>query len=140
MTAAKSGVEHRPALMPSDVTGRPSLFDRFATLVSRFTSRAYFFVACLLVVLLWLPSYFLIADTNTWQLIINSLTTIVTFLLVALLQNTQTRAEAAMQQKLNAIADGLADLMTALAAGHPELQKDREELADAVGIELRESA
>jgi low affinity Fe/Cu permease len=138
MTAAKPRVAHRPPTMPSDVTGQPRLFDRFATMVSKFTSRALFFVACLLIVLLWLPSYFLIADTNTWQLIINSLTTIVTFLLVALLQNTQTRAEAAMQQKLNAIADGLADMMAALAGDHPELQKDREELADAVGLELRE--
>jgi low affinity Fe/Cu permease len=77
---------------------------------------------------------------DTWQLIINTLTTIVTFLLVALLQNTQTRADAAIQQKLNAIADGLADLMAALAADHPELDRDRRELADAVGLEQRESS
>jgi len=45
-----------------------------------------------------------------------------------------------MQQKLNAIADGLADLMAALAVDHPELDRDRRELADAVGLELRESS
>jgi low affinity Fe/Cu permease len=140
MTATEHRAEHRPALMPSDVAGRPSLFDRFATLVSQFASRAYFFVACLLIVVLWLPSYFLLSNIDTWQLIINTLTTIVTFLLVALLQNTQTRAEAALQQKLNAIADGLADLMAAVAADHPELRKDMTELADAVGLERRESA
>ena len=131
---------HEPAVMPSDVSGRPSFFDRFATLVSGFASRAYFFAGCLLIVALWLPSYFLLADLNTWQLIINTLTTIVTFLLVALLQNTQTRAEAAMQQKLNAIADALADLMGQLAENHPDLERDRRELADAVGLELREHA
>jgi low affinity Fe/Cu permease len=89
---------------------------------------------------LWLPSYFLLADVNTWQLIINTLTTIVTFLLVALLQNTQTRADAALQQKLNAIADALADLMGELAVDHPKLDRDRRELTEAVGLEQRESA
>lgn len=41
-----------------------------------------------LLVALWLPSYFLLGKLNTWQLIINTLATIVTFLLVILLQNT----------------------------------------------------
>jgi len=58
-----------------------------------------------------LPSYFLLGKLNTWQLIINTLTTIVTFLLVALPQNAQKRVDDAVQHKLNAIADGLANLM-----------------------------
>src|SRR5215468_216544 len=119
---------------------RPSIFDRFAEAASEFTSHGAFFIGCSLIVLLWLPSYFIVGNLNTWQLIINSLTTIITFLLVALLQNTQTRADAALQQKLNAIADGLADLMAAVAADHPELRKDLVELADAVGLERRESS
>jgi low affinity Fe/Cu permease len=139
MTKTDAPVHRRPAVMPSDVDGQPSFFDRFATLVSGFASRAYFFAACLLIVVLWLPSYFLLADLNTWQLIINTLTTIVTFLMVALLQNTQTRAEAALQQKLNAIADALADLMGELSEDHPSLAMDRRELAEAVGLEQRES-
>jgi len=61
------------------------------------------------------PSFLLLPDVDTWQLIINTITTIVTFLLVALLQNTQKRADEAVQHKLNAVADGLADLMEALA-------------------------
>jgi len=51
------------------------------------------------------PSFLLLPDVDTWQLIINTITTIVTFLLVALLQNTETRAENATQRKLNAISD-----------------------------------
>ena len=74
-------------------------------------SRAWFFVMCVLLVVLWAPSYFLLGELNTWQLIINTITTIVTFLLVALLQNTQKRADEAVQHKLNAIADALSDLM-----------------------------
>ena len=77
---------------------------------------------------MWAPSVILIRDINTWQLIINSIITIVTFLLVALLQNTQKRADGATQHKLNAIADGLSDLMCQLAAEHPELLNDGDEL------------
>jgi low affinity Fe/Cu permease len=50
------------------------------------------FVMCFLLVVLWAPSYFVLSKLTTWQLIINTLTTIVTFLLVALLQkHTKTR-------------------------------------------------
>jgi len=129
-------------LMPSDVRGKLSFFDRFASAASRFTSRAWFFALCLLVVLLWAPSYFLIGEVNTWQLIINSMTTIVTFLMVALLQNTQTRADNALQHKLNAIADGLADLMQATSEYREDerLREDVKELRAAVGLEDRESS
>lgn len=126
--------------MPSQVEPGLSVFDRFATVVSGFAARATFFVACVLMVLIWAPSYFLLGDIEVWQLIINTLTTIVTFLMVALLQNTQSRADAAIQHKLNAIAKGLADVMDAMDATHPELDKDHEELEAAVGLEERESA
>ena len=128
------------ATMPSDVSGGLSIFDRFATAASDFVSRAWFFVGCVLVVVLWAPLFFMLRDVDTWQLIINTLTTIVTFLLVALLQNTQKRADEATQHKLNAIADGLSDLMNELAAHHPELRHDCDELRQAVGLEKRESA
>jgi low affinity Fe/Cu permease len=88
----------------------------------------------------WLPSFFVFRDINTWQLIINTLTTIVTFLLVALLQNTQTRSDQAVHHKLNAIADALADLMERMSDERPELRKDREELRAAVGLEDREGS
>ncbi|WP_269456413.1 low affinity iron permease family protein [Rhodococcus qingshengii] len=88
----------------------------------------WFFVVCVVIVVLWAPSFFLLGTIDTWQLIINTVTTIVTFLLVALLQNTQKRSDDAVQHKLNAIADGLADLMKQLAQQHPELDKDLREL------------
>ena len=94
----------------------------------------------MLLVLLWAPSIFLLPDIDTWQLIINTITTIVTFLLVALLQNTQKRADEAVQHKLNAVADGLADLMEALAEEHPRLRVVSTGLRHAVGLEERESS
>jgi len=126
--------------MPSAVTGKLSLFDRFATAADKVVSGAWFFAFCMLLVIVWVPSFVLIRDVNTWQLIINTLTTIVTFLLVALLQNTQTRADEAVQHKLNAIADALADLMEHMAEQRPELRRDYEELRAAVGLEKREGS
>lgn len=126
--------------MPSGVTGELSIFDRFASAVNEFVSRPWFFVFCVLLVVLWAPSFVVLPSIDTWQLIINTATTIVTFLLVALLQNTQKRADDAVQKKLNAIADGLSDLMDELAADHPELREDCVELRKAVGLEDRESA
>lgn len=130
------------ATQPSQVVEDPTLFDRFADHANTVVSRAPFFAFCVVLVIVWLPSYFAFGSIDTWQLIINTITTIVTFLLVALLQNTQTRADQAVQQKLNAIADGLATLM---AAHEPDgarrgLERDIQELRAAVGLEERESA
>jgi hypothetical protein len=99
-------------LMPSEVSSRVGFFDRFAGGAALVASRAFFFAFCVLLVVLWAPTYFLLKDVDTWQLIINTVPTIVTFLLLALLQNTQTRSDQAVQHKLNAIGDGLADLMS----------------------------
>jgi hypothetical protein len=92
--------------MPTDVSGELGYFDRFAARANVFVSRAVFFTLCVLLVVVWLPSYFLFQSVDTWQLVINTLTTIVTFLLVALLQNSQTRNDTATQDKLNAVAGG----------------------------------
>ncbi|MGH3426619.1 MAG: low affinity iron permease family protein, partial [Mycobacteriales bacterium] len=92
-----------------------------------------------LIVVIWVPSFFVIGSLDTWQLIINTATTIVTFLMVSLLQNTQSRADAAVQDKLNAIARGLSDLMHVSKKHNPELEKALNELHAAIGVEDRES-
>ncbi len=111
------------------------MFDRFAERASDFVSHAVFFLACVTLVVIWAPSYFVFGSLDTWQLVINTATTIVTFLLVALLQNSQRRNEVAMHEKLDALADGLADLMEDIAPDNKRLQGDMRELREAVGIE-----
>ena len=135
------GRDDRPVLMPSDVSTRVGFFDRFAGWASLVASRATFFAFCVLMIVVWVPSIFVIGSIDTWQLIINTATTIVTFLMVALLQNSQTRTDQAVQHKLNAIADALADLMDHMAGAHEDAQlaDDLRELRDAVGLEERES-
>jgi low affinity Fe/Cu permease len=117
--------------MPTEEDGKVGFFDKFATTISDFSSRAVFFAFCVLLVVLWAPSYFLIQSVDTWQLIINTITTIVTFLLVALLQNTQKRGNDAIQQKLNALAKHM------LADTNGEADA---ELKDAIGLEHRETS
>jgi low affinity Fe/Cu permease len=116
-------------------TQEPSSFDRFAESACDYTSRAVFFAACVLLVVVWAPSYFLLGNFDTWQLLINTVTTIVTFLLVALLQNTGRRSDRAIHHKLDAIADGLADLMEdRITRDAADLKRDIAELRAAVGL------
>jgi low affinity Fe/Cu permease len=125
--------EHR-GTMPTDVSQDLGAFDRFAASASAVVGRAPFFAGCVLLVLIWAPSILIIRDIDAWQLVINTTTTIITFLLVALLQNSQHRADLAVQHKLNAIAEALADLMD----HWEDLDRDQEELREAVGLEDRE--
>lgn len=124
--------------MPSEVDGQRSWFDRFATRVADLSSRAVFFALCVTLVLVWAPTGLMFGFSDTWQLLINTPTTIITFLLVALLQNTQKRSGDAMQQKLNAVAAGLAELMR--EHYDPKVRKAARELAESVGLEHREGA
>ncbi|MGW4244194.1 low affinity iron permease family protein [Nocardia sp. NPDC004722] len=124
---------------PED-SGALSVFDRFATSASEWASRAGFFAFCVVLVVVWVPSIVVLPSIDTWQLVINTATTIITFLLVALLQNTQRRSDAAVQDKLNAIAGALAAFMGELGSEYPELERHRDELAESVGLEKREGS
>ncbi|QIK72074.1 hypothetical protein G7070_07080 [Propioniciclava coleopterorum] len=129
--------------LPSEVSRRIGPFDRFAGFAGRLTSRAVFFAFCVVLILVWAPSILLIRDVDTWQLIINTATTIITFLLVALLQNSSSRSDLAVQHKLNALAQGLGDLMEHLNdpdASERDLLRDRDELRKAVGLERFEGS
>lgn len=76
-------------------------FVRFATATAKVAGKPWTFIACLGIVLLWAVSGPLFRFNETWQLAINTGTTIVTFLMVFLIQNTQNRDGAAMQAKLD---------------------------------------
>ncbi|MCA1843575.1 MAG: low affinity iron permease family protein [Actinobacteria bacterium] len=135
------GNKDRAVLMPTEVSTRVGFFDRFAGMASLIAGRAAFFAFCVLLIVIWAPSILLLGDVDTWQLIINTATTIITFLMVALLQNSQTRNDQAVHHKLNAIADGLSDLMSQLEGNLPDrdLTQDIKELRAAIGLEGHES-
>ncbi|WP_106640152.1 low affinity iron permease family protein [Allosphingosinicella vermicomposti] len=81
--------------------------DRFFTLaatrIAAFAGQPAAFVAALTLIILWLVSGPIFGWSDTWQLVVNTATTIVTFLMVFLIQNSQNRDAAAMQAKLDEI-------------------------------------
>ena len=117
------------------------MFNWCAARIAAFAGQSYAFVTAVLLIVIWGATGPLFHYSDTWQLVVNTATTIVTFLMVALLQNSQTRADQAVQHKLNALADGLADVMLYLASDGKEndLQNDLQELRAAVGLEEHES-
>jgi len=99
-----------------------SWFTRFAKVTSRATGRPIAFGLAVAVVLAWVVTGPLFGFSDTWQLVINTGTTIVTFLMVFLIQNTQYRDSEAVQVKLD-------ELLRTTRGAHNVLL-DLEELED----------
>ena len=77
------------------------LFTKTANTVAHAAGKPVTFILCCAVILAWAASGPLFGFSDTWQLIINTGTTIITFLMVFLIQNTQNRDGAALQAKLD---------------------------------------
>ena len=84
-------------------TKKEDIFTRFTSTVSTVLGHAWVFITALCVLVLWGASGPLLGFSDTWQLIINTSTTIVTFLMVFIIQNTQNRDNLALNIKLDAI-------------------------------------
>ena len=80
---------------------KPSFFIQFANWASRKTGSSYAFILAVAVVIVWGVSGPIFHFSDTWQLVINTGTTIVTFLMVFLIQNSQNRDGMALQIKLD---------------------------------------
>ena len=82
-------------------TQKISWFTRYARWAARMTGRPATFVIAVAIILIWAISGPIFRFSDTWQLVINTGTTIVTFLMVFLIQNTQNRDTEALQVKLD---------------------------------------
>ena len=106
-------------------------FRRVATTVSNATGSAFAFTVAMLIILTWALTGPVFGFSDTWQLVINTGTTIVTFLMVFLIQNTQNRDAKATQLKLDELIRAVADARNEFidAEEEPEEQIDREKRA-----------
>lgn len=84
-------------------------FTSFANSVARATGKPITFAICCAIVVSWAVSGPFFGFSDTWQLVINTGTTIVTFLMVFLIQNTQNRDGAAIQAKLDELVRAMKD-------------------------------
>jgi low affinity Fe/Cu permease len=105
-----------------------SWFTRFAKTTARVTGRPWVFALAAATIVAWLISGPVFGFSDTWQLIINTGTTIITFLMVFLIQNTQNRDTAALHIKL--------DELIRVTKGHNALM-DLEELEEKELEEFR---
>ncbi|MDB5121730.1 MAG: hypothetical protein JWN56_2948 [Sphingobacteriales bacterium] len=80
---------------------KPSVFERFSDKMTQFTGSSYAFISAVLIVIIWAASGPLFNFSETWQLVINTGTTIITFLMVFLIQKTQNKDSKAIHLKLN---------------------------------------
>lgn len=76
-------------------------FSKFSTAVARLTGKPITFALCVILIVVWGVTGPIFHYSDTWQLVINTGTTIITFLQVFLIQNTQNRDGAAIQAKLD---------------------------------------
>lgn len=118
---------------PSDIGERRGRFDRFAEISAAFVSRAAFFATAVVIVVLWMPLIVVFESVDTWQLVINTATSVIAFLLIALLTNTERRGDRAIHRKLDIVAVGLAELMA--SQDDDRLRDCIEELRTAVKLE-----
>jgi low affinity Fe/Cu permease len=121
-----------------------SWFLRFAKWTAREAGKPVTFMVALASIIIWAVTGPLFGFSDTWQLVINTATTIVTFLMVFLIQNTQNRDSEAMQVKLDEIIramegaeNALLDLEELEDEELDRIRKDYLDLAERARDELR---
>lgn len=114
-------VDKKINLTHNDIKMR-EYFHKLSQLTSEVTGTPYAFIAALWIIIIWLFSGPSFGYSDTWQLVINTGTTIVTFLMVFLIQNTQNRDSKAIHLKLDELLKGVKGARTGMT--------DIEELSD----------
>jgi hypothetical protein len=79
----------------------------------------------------------LFGDLKAWMAVLHTVSSVLSLLLLVLLENSGRRAEEAAQEKLNVLAEALSDLMASRAQDDPGLGDAVKRLRDAVGLEAR---
>jgi low affinity Fe/Cu permease len=114
---------------------KEDFFTRFTTKASSLLGRPFLFISALIILIVWGLSGPFLGFSDTWQLVINTSTTIITFLMVFIIQNTENRDSLAVNLKLDAIMkkQGITndDLIDAEDESDRELEQQKEEIQHA---------
>ena len=87
--------------MKKDDINKNNFFDNFSVTITKITGSSRAFIAAVLLIILWLCSGPLFHFSDTWQLVINTSTSVITFLMVFIIQQSQNKDTMALQLKLN---------------------------------------
>jgi low affinity Fe/Cu permease len=112
------------------------LFTRIATLIAGAAGRPLAFLLALGTVVVWAVTGPLFHFSDTWQLVINTGTTIITFLMVFLIQNSQNRDGAAIQAKLDELLRALSDARSHFVGIEHLTDGEIEKIRDALEKEV----
>lgn len=112
-------------------------FERFVEAVNHRVSRAPFFFVILAALVLWAVSYPMWASTTKWELALHTGSSVLSLLLLVLLENAGRRADETAQEKLNVLAEALSALMASRAREDEALDESVRKLREAVGLETR---
>jgi low affinity Fe/Cu permease len=108
------------------------IFEKAANRIAKLMGRPLTFVLCVLLVVIWAASGPVFHFSDTWQLVINTGTTIVTFLMVFLIQNSQNREGEALQGKLDELIRALNTAEDRFIGLERRTEKEINEMRDGV--------
>jgi low affinity Fe/Cu permease len=112
-------------------------FEKFVEAVNQQVSRAPFFLLMLVIIVGWLASYPLFSSGKDWQYVIHTISSVISLLLLVLLENAGRRSQESVHEKLNVLAEGMAALMKSEGRDDPELREAEKKLNEAIGLEER---
>lgn len=116
---------------------KTDIFTRFTSAVSSILGRPWVFITALALLSAWGVSGPILGFSDTWQLIINTSTTIITFLTVFIIQNTQNRDNLAMNIKLDAVMEKLGiddeELLEAEDESDKRLEREKKKILPSKG-------
>ena len=122
-----------------------TLFEKTANAIAKAMGKPITFVLCVLLVIAWAASGPLFHFSDTWQLVINTGTTIITFLMVFLIQNSQNREGQALQAKLDELIRSVQDAQNSFIGLEKRSEKEIGQMrgdceAEAAGQSLTTAA
>ena len=115
------------------------LFTRIATLIATLAGRPATFLVAVATIVVWAVTGPLFHYSDTWQLVINTGTTIVTFLMVFLIQNSQNRDGAAIQAKLDELLRAIEEARSHFVGIEHMTDEEIEQIREALEKEVTDA-